>query len=215
MEIHRHELKYSLVLIDAAAEHGGITHVRGKCDCGYGTTTITDRNRKSSSDSELRRFIQQLTLRSGHTCWTKLQTPCKGLGITEDARDNGIEAFVMVLQVVRCPSHRIRSDVVWRRGAPAGTNMRSRPNQRIVDAQSDDPRRRAAERTHSLWKGRLIAPVARDRARSGLKSLPWSEAFLDPGGCTFLGRPMRLEKVSRGLPRKYRDQGDKAWIRFR
>jgi|HubBroStandDraft_2_1064218.scaffolds.fasta_scaffold1221709_1 hypothetical protein len=77
------------------------------------TATIMDRNRKSISDSELRRFIQQLTLRPGHTYWTKLQTPFKGLGITEDARDNGIEAFVMVLQVVRCPSHRIRSDVMW------------------------------------------------------------------------------------------------------
>src|SRR5207302_11433516 len=62
MEIHRRELKYSLVLIDASAEHGGITHVRGKCDCGYGITTIMDRNRKSISDSELRRFMRQLTL---------------------------------------------------------------------------------------------------------------------------------------------------------
>lgn len=101
------------MLIDASAEHGSISHIRGECDCGYGTTTIIDRKRKlkSISDSELRRFIQQLSLRPGRTCWTKLLTPFKGLGITEDARDSAIEAFVMVLQVVHCPSHRIRSEV--------------------------------------------------------------------------------------------------------
>jgi hypothetical protein len=122
MEIHRHELKYSLVLIDASAERGGITHVCGKCDCGYGTTTIMDRNRKSISDSGLRRFIQQLTLRPGHTCWTKLQPHSKGSGLLRAPRDNGIETFAMVLQVVRCPSHRIRSDVVWCGAGRAGSD---------------------------------------------------------------------------------------------
>ena len=56
MEMHRHELRYSVVLIDASAEHSGVAHVRGKSDCSCETTTIMDRNRKSISDSELRRF---------------------------------------------------------------------------------------------------------------------------------------------------------------
>jgi hypothetical protein len=94
MEIHRHELKYSLVLIDASAEHGGITHVRGKmCEAG---------------------------------------------------QVNG-----------------------------------------------------------SLWG-----------SVNFLKLLPWSEAFLDREAALFLAVPCGLKSLAR-LPRKYRDQGDEAWIRFR
>src|ERR1700722_7770606 len=76
-------------------------------------------------------------------------------------------------------------------GAPAATDMRSRPSQRIVDAPSDDPSRRAAEPRIAVE--RAVDSAGRTRSRLAASTRYWMSR-VQLGGLLIFSREVGLNR---------------------
>lgn len=102
MKIYRHQLQHACVLSDGLFELRS-SLVGGECYRCNGAAVVVNRNREPVSNSESRGFLKQF-LRFGGYQEADSNTPFKRLRMAECLNDNRIEALVMSLQIMGCPS---------------------------------------------------------------------------------------------------------------